>query len=99
MKRKKIWSNRPRHITVCIKMRAFVSGHIRHNCCFSLSALSQLQLGTLWSCDCFAFCAGNPSVCGDSPQHRRQQQTEGGDAEDQQVHLREREREKDVKNT
>lgn len=35
----------------------------------------------------FPFSAGNPSVCGNSPQKWSQQQAESGDAEDQQVHL------------
>lgn len=39
------------------------------------------------SCDGFAFGPGNPPVCGYSPQHRGQQQAEGGHTENQQVHL------------
>lgn len=53
-----------------------------------------LDLKSVWSCDRFALGPGNPFVCGDSPQHWCQQQTEGGDTENQQVHLS---REGDIK--
>lgn len=39
------------------------------------------------SCDGLAFSKWNQSVRGDPPQHWSQEQTECGDAENQQVHL------------
>lgn len=53
-----------------------------------------LALKSVWSCDWSAFGAGNPSVCGNLPEQWSQQQTESGDAEDQQVDLH-RDREPD----